>query len=283
MLAIIPARPEIPVVRELNDPGALIDRADFFVQRGRDKEALRDYSAALALGPSCATGMVWLRRGDVLFRMREWSRAAVSYRNAILQSETGRGSRPWRSLAATLDKLGRPNEAILVLDEYLSRCGESARWSHGEVEVERARLLTCVGRREEAAQAYQRVADSDPTHAIEAGDHFVFERGDADTAWRLYDCHPAAECDVALIARRAVVAMLLGEETRARQLWAHGLEQDPGIGEFARWWAMSCPEVLDAVHALVEGVVVWDDEPPTRRVSTASSDNLPRRDSITIS
>jgi tetratricopeptide (TPR) repeat protein len=276
MLAIIPVRPEVPEIRELDHPKALVERADFFVQRGRDQEALRDYSAALALEPGRARGMVWLRRGDVLFRMREWARAAVSYRNAIVQSESGRGSRAWRSLAAALDKQGKQEEAIRVLDEYLARQEKDARWSHVDVDVERARLLVCVGRREEAAKAYERVADSDPTYALEAGDHFVFEEGDADTAWRLYDCHPAAERDVALIARRAVAAMLLGEESAARELWARGLELDPGLGELARWWAMSRPEVLDAVFALSEGAFVWDDEPPTRRA------NLPRTSSISI-
>jgi tetratricopeptide (TPR) repeat protein len=271
MLAIIPVRPEVPLIHELDEPGALMERGDYFVQKGRDKEALRDYSAALALEPGCAGGMVWLRLGDVLFRMREWTRAAHSYRNATAQPASGRGSRSWRSLAATLDKLGERSEAIAVLDDYLVRCGEGARWSQGEVEVERARLLTRVGRLEEAAEAYERVADSDPTHAIEAGDHFVFQRGDAETAWRLYDCHPAAECDVALITRRAVMAMLLGEESAARSLWADGLEQDPGIGEFASWWAMNRPEVLAAVCALAGNVFVYDDEPPTRRAEVPGS------------
>lgn len=271
MLAIIPVRPEVPVVRELDDPKVLVERGDFFVRRGRDKEALRDYSEAIALEPGCAGGRVWLRRGDILFRMRQFARASVSYRNAIVQSESGRGSRAWRSLAATLDKLGKYEEAIAVLDEYLARCGQGARWSQGDVEVQRARLLTRVGRQEEAAQAYERVADSDPTHAIEAGDHFLFQQGDADTAWRLYDCHPAAECDVALIARRAVAAMLVGEETAARRLWADGLEADPGIGEFANWWAMNCPEVLEAVNALWGSAFVWDDEPPTCRMEMPSS------------
>jgi tetratricopeptide (TPR) repeat protein len=270
MLAIIPVRPEVPVVRELDDAKVLIERGDFFVQRGRDKEALRDYSEALALEPG-AGGGVWLRRGDILFRMRQWSRAAVSYRNAIVQSESGRASRSWRSLAATLEKLGKQEEAIRVLDEYLVRCGEGARWSQGEVEIQRARLLTQVGRDAEAAQAYERVADSDPTHAIEAGDHFLFQRGDADTAWRLYDCHPAAECDVALIARRAVAAMLVGEETSARRMWAEGLAADPGIGEFANWWAMHCPEVLEAVNDLWGSAFAWEDEPPTRRMEAPTS------------
>jgi tetratricopeptide (TPR) repeat protein len=271
MLAIIPLRPEVPVVRELDDAKTLTERGDYFVQRGRDKEALRDYSRALALEPGCAGGMVWLRRGDILFRMREWMRAAQSYRNAIVRPVSGRGSRAWRSLAATLDKLGQQEEAIVVLDEYLVRSGEGARWSQGEVEVERARLLTRVGRLEEAAEAYERVADSDPTHAIEAGDHFLFERADAEAAWRLYDCHPAAECDVALITRRAVVAMLVGEESAARTLWADGLEQDPGIGEFARWWAMTRADILAAVCALAVDDFDYDDEPPTRRRSVAAS------------
>lgn len=275
MLAIIPVLSDVPVVRELDDPKALIDRGDFFVRSGRDKDALRDYSEAIALEPGCAGGMVWLRRGDILFRMRQYARAAVSYRNAIVQAESGRGPRSWRSLAATLEKLGKPEEAIRVLEEYLVRCGEGVRWSQGEVEVQRARLLVGLGRHREAAEAYERVADSDPTHAIEAGDHFLFQLGDADTAWRIYECHPAAECDVALIARRAVAAMLVGNEQVARGLWADGFEEDPGIGEFAKWWAVNCPEVLDAVLVLAGSedadAGYGDDEPPTRRIEPTAS------------
>jgi tetratricopeptide (TPR) repeat protein len=265
MLALIPSFLESPVIRELDNPATLIDRADYFRERGRDKDALRDYDAALRLEPACAGGIPWLRRGDVLTRLGRWADAARSYQHATTQPLSGRGARAWRSLASALARLGRLDDAIAVLDEFLAYTDDSQHWAESRVEVERARLLHRANRYEDAASAYLVVADHDPTRAAEAGDYFLFHINDSETAWNLYESHPGAELEGTLLIRRAAAALAGGHETTARRLWAVAVERDPGMAEFARDWAGGDTHV----SALIEELDVEqapESEPPTRRV-----------------
>ncbi|MCA8925430.1 MAG: tetratricopeptide repeat protein [Planctomycetes bacterium] len=140
------------------EPGstyALAFRALLHYTRGRYGEALRDADAAVALREDYADA--WNNKGLAHLGLKQFSEAERALRRSL---ECKRTVSALGNLSGVLERLGRPEEALEVLEEALALDPQN-RHSHDVLGVHHYK----AGRFEQALEAFDRAVKLEPDHA----------------------------------------------------------------------------------------------------------------------
>lgn len=131
--------------RDPTDVGALVARSELFLRDGRPGEALADLRLAAAMSPG--DPRIALQRA-VVFEALDRPDEALAELEAYLEAARAPSADALALRARVLVQLDRPEDAVLEYDASLALRADV------DLYLERGRILTALGRLEEAARGY---------------------------------------------------------------------------------------------------------------------------------